>query len=148
MDDKSFDYECQAGVLVNNAAFIELKRRAEHEKLDYYDGMDYSYGAHTIKVTVRDGFYVGIFTYKTSEHGKGTDVLDFDLGKYGPEDIEKFNMINGMKLNRENRFSPYVRITLAKQNGQDDTCEFEIHDKEFNQMIIGIEIVKFEQEGK
>jgi len=110
--------------------------------MEIYDGLNYSYGVHTVKVSLQDGEYKGFFTLEIGGNCKGSEVLDFDIETESQDTIECFKC-TGCTIAR-----PYddngLIVTLTNSSG--DTCDYEIDDAEFMSMVIGIEIIDFQKE--
>lgn len=115
--------------------------------MEKYDGLNYGYGTHTIKVSLQDGPYKGAFTHTIGGNCKGNSVLDFDISDHDKEVVNSFQMID-CKIKRDEEDEDYLLITLTNPSNPEDICESELEDDEFNSMIVGIEIVDFKAEDK
>lgn len=105
-----------------------------------YDGLNNSFGTHTVRVSLQDGEYKGFFDYKISGNCKGIDVLDFDIDNYDKPDLKKLKTY-GMEIDLSGDF-----YTVVLRNEKEDTCEYELDSAELGRMIVAIEIIDFEEE--
>lgn len=108
-----------------------------------YDGLNYSDGKHTIKVTLQDGEYKGYFTYTVGGNCKGFGVLDFDISTDDQDSIEKHYKCHGCMISRPDN-NDYLNVKLTDPNGE--TCDFEVGDDDFMSMVVGVEIIDFKAE--
>lgn len=109
-----------------------------------YDGLNYSYGTHRVRVTLQDGEFKGSFSFEEYGNHKGYNVLEFDIIGCDSDDIKHFNKSKGMKMHRYEEEDDYIYLVLTDVNGE--TCEYELMDEEFMNMITKIEIVSFKEE--
>lgn len=116
-----------------------------------YDGLNYSYGTHRVRVTLQDGEFKGSFSFEEYGNHKGYNVLEFDIIGCDSDDIKHFNKSKGMKMHRYEEEDDYIYLVLTTdvdKNGEFKTCEYELKDSEFMKMITKIEIVSFSKEIK
>lgn len=108
-----------------------------------YDGLRFSFGTHTIKVSLQNKQYKGHFTCKIGGNCKGMNILESCCYE---EQIDE-----AVKTDCEIIVDDdYFIVTLTDPINK-DTCEYELDDSEFREMIVGVEIVEFipeETEGK
>lgn len=100
-----------------------------------YDGLRSSFGTHTVKVSLQNEQYKGHFTYNLGGNCKGMDILE---SCYDEEQIEKA-VKTDCTITAED---DYLIVTLTDPETK-DTCEYELEDREFCRMIVGVEIVDF-----
>ncbi len=100
-------------------------------------------GVHVIKVSLQTDQYKGSFTYEMGGNCKGRTVLDFDIEINDKEDIERFQK-NGCKIERPYN-DEWLLVTLTDPE-TGNTCEHEITDDEFNDMVVGLEIIEFKKD--
>ena len=132
------------GDLIMNAAFIELKRRAEQE-MKFYNGFDCEDGIHTIKVSLQHESFKGSFTYEMGGICKGASVLDFNIETEDEENIAKFKM-HDCSIKRDEYGG--LAVTLTNDTGKTfESLELELDNDNFMNLIIGIEIVEFKEEA-
>jgi len=109
-----------------------------------YDGLNDSNGVHTIKVSLQDGEFKGSFTHEIGGNCKGAELLDFDIQNMDDDEIKDLKK-QGCVIKRPDDDN-YLFVKLTSDAG--DTCDFEVDDDEFQNMIVGIEIIDFKVEGK
>ena len=109
-----------------------------------YDGLDCGYGVHTIKVSLQDGEFKGSFTHTVGGNCKGAALLDFDISTEDGEQIEKFEK-QGCSIKRPDD-DQYLLVTLTDPSGE--TCQAEVDDDEFMNMVVGVEIIDFQAEAE
>lgn len=117
-----------------------------------YDGLNYSYGTHRVRVTLQDGEFKGSFSFEVGGNCKGYNVLEFDIIGCDSDDIKHFNKSKGMKMHRYEEEDDYIYLVLTTDvdnvTGEFKTCEYELRDEEFMKMITKIEIVSFSERTK
>lgn len=107
-----------------------------------YDGLNSSYGTHTIKVSLQDDEYKGSFTYKIGGNCKGISVLSFDVSCEHEKQIAKWKKTDcAIELDYEGN----LIVTLTNPQTK-ETCRYELDDDEFMRMIVGVEIIEFQSE--
>ena len=111
--------------------------------MKYYDGLDVTYGTHTVRVHVQDGNFKGYIDFTIGGNCKGKDVLNFDFEEIDADDIARMELHN---LEIKSAGDGYFYIKIHDDNHMDWTDgEYEAYD--LDNMIVGIEIVSFEPEG-
>lgn len=108
-----------------------------------YDGLNSSFGTTKIKVFFQSGEYKGTMIYEVSGNCKGMNALPRD-GISILENVEtaEFNNMNIIPYDDGNWFA---KIFLTKDLG--DTLEYDLESEaEFEDMIIGMQIIDFEEE--
>lgn len=108
-----------------------------------YDGLNLSYGTHTIKVYLQDKEYQGNFTYRITGNCKGIEVMQFDVSIEDEMQIKKWDKHDCTIELDETTEVLLVTLTNPK-NG--NTCKYELEDDEFMRMVVGIEIVDFQED--
>lgn len=109
-----------------------------------YDSINNSYGTTTIKVLFQVGEYTGSMTYGIGGNCKGLAALPHD----GMSILESLGTakFNGMNI------IPYDDDWFAKivlTNDFKETLEYDVeYESEFEQMIVGMQIIDFEEELK
>jgi len=109
-----------------------------------YDGVNDSWGTTTIKVLFQVWQYKGSMIYTVGGNCKGLEALPHD-GTNILENVEtaKFNGMNIIPFNND----WFARLNLTTENG--DTLEYDAKSEaEFENMIVGIQIINFEEENK
>lgn len=114
--------------------------------MKYYNGLSRSFGKHTIKVSLQNDTYKGAFYFSISGNVKGIDVITCcDTEDIFPEDVEKWKKEN-------------CEIELYETDDEEYCWDVKIGTKEdywhcdcldgsdLAKLIIGIEIVSFEEE--
>lgn len=110
-----------------------------------YDSVNNSYGTTIIKVLFQVGEYTGSLTYEIGGNCKGLDALPHDgmsiLDNLGTAKFEGMNII---PYNIEDDWFAKVFLT----NDFKETLEYDVEsESEFEQMIVGMQIIDFEEES-
>lgn len=95
-------------------------------------------GIHTVRITIQQWEYVGHITYKISGNCKGRDILDFDF-----EDESDDSLLEN-DCNLKFYEDGYISAVLTDEAGNTMKCEEEA--REFNKMIVAVEIIDFVEE--
>lgn len=109
-----------------------------------YDGLNNSYGTHTVRVHLQDDEYKGWVELKLDGNCAGRNVLDVAVTEIGGEDYGK-PKTDGMKITWNYEYNCFAVIL---KNDKGDTCEYEITPAELDNMIVCLEIVDFERRTK
>lgn len=96
-----------------------------------------SYGVHTIEITLQSWEYIGHIRQKVNGNCKGKDMLDFDF------DCEDEFPENDCNLKYHEDWG-YFSATLKDSEG--NTLEVEGDSRDFNKMIVKMEIVDFQKD--
>lgn len=113
--------------------------------METYDCLNYGYGVHTIKVSLQDGEFKGSFTHTIGGNCKGAGLLDFDISVVDQESLKKHYKFIDCKVERPDDDN-YLLVTLTDSSGE--TCQSEVEDDEFQNMIVGVEIIDFKAEAE
>ena len=111
-------------------------------RMKRYDGVNNSFGTTTIKVLFQVNEYKGNMTYEVSGNCKGMSVLPRD-GISILENVEtaKFDSMSITPFDDD----WFARLNLTTENG--DTLEYDVESEtKFEDMIIGMQIIDFEEE--
>lgn len=95
-------------------------------------------GIHTVRITIQSWDYVGHIFQKISGNCKGRNVLDFDF------ECEDADLENDCQLSFDEDQNCFGAV-LKNENGS--TLEVDGSAAEFNDMIVAVEILAFEQRG-
>lgn len=109
-----------------------------------YDGVNYSCGTTTIKVLFQVAEYKGSVTYTVGGNCKGLDVLPHD----GMSIIENLKeaKFEGMNIIPYDDSDWFAKVLLT--NDFKETLEYDVeYEAEFENMIIGVQIINFEEES-
>lgn len=109
-----------------------------------YDSVNNSYGTTTIKVLFQVDEYTGSMTYEIGGNCKGLDALPHDgMSILDNLVTAKFEGMNIIPYNIEDDW--FAKIVLT--NDFKETLEYDAESEtEFEQMIVGMQIVDFEEE--
>lgn len=113
-------------------------------KMKRYDGVNNSFGTTTIKVLFQVDEYKGAMTYKIDGNCKGLDALPRDgMSIIDSMENAKFE---GMSITLFDDDDAWLaQMTLTSDDG--DTLEYDVADEaEFEQMIIGMQIIDFTED--
>ena len=108
-----------------------------------YDGVNYSWGTTTIKVLFQVDEYKGSMTYTIGGNCKGLDVLPHD----GMSIIENLKdaKFEGMNIIPYDDSDWFAKVFLT--NNFKETLEYDVeYEAEFENMIIGMQIINFAEE--
>ena len=108
-----------------------------------YDGVNYSRGTTTIKVLFEVAEYKGSMTYEIGGTCKGLDVLPHD----GMSIIENLKdaKFEGMNIIPYDDSDWFAKVLLT--NDFKETLEYDVeYEAEFENMIIGMQIINFAKE--
>lgn len=100
--------------------------------------LNINWGTHTILITLQQFEYIGHLTVQIGGNCKGRQVLDFNFEYYGDERIESDC---DFKYDEENEI---FYVALKNKNGE--ISEFEGNASDFNDMIVGLEILDYVEE--
>ena len=109
-------------------------------KMENYDGVNNSWGTHTIKVLFQVWQYKGAMMYEIGGNCKGLNALP-SQGADILDNLEtaKFEGISILPFDDNDWFA---KITFTDDNG--DTLEYDVESEaEFEEMIIGMQIIDF-----
>lgn len=110
-----------------------------------YDGVNDSWGTTTIKVLFQVWEYKGAVMYTIGGNCKGLDALPHD-GMSIIENLEDAKFEN-MTITPFDDDEWFAKITFTRDDG--DTLEYDVEsESELEQMIIGLQIIDFEEELK
>ena len=112
-------------------------------KMKNYDGVNNSWGTHTIEVLFQVDQYKGAMTYKIGGNCKGLEALPRD--GMSIIDSMKNAKFEGMSITPFDDDAWLAQMTLTSDDG--DTLEYDVADEaEFEQMIIGMQIIDFTED--
>ena len=114
-------------------------------KMQNYDGVNNSWGTTTIKVLFQVWQYKGSMTYTIGGNCKGLEALPRDgMSIIDSMENAKFD---GMSITPFDDDAWLAQMTLTSDDG--DTLEYDVADEaEFEQMIIGMQIIDFVEDNK
>lgn len=104
-----------------------------------YDGLNDTRGTHRVRVTLQHGEYKGSYTFTTRGNCKGLAVLNPDLDNdavINAQDCKVCDLEDGW----------YQVILTHPETG--DTLETECDDRDFENMVVALEIVDFKEADK
>ena len=98
-------------------------------------------GKHVLKATLQEWDYVGHIVYEMGGNCKGKTILDtFDFYSY--DDVDTF-INNDCKISFDEDYEIFKAILL---NEEGEELEIEGDAKEFNNMIVAIEMLSYDAE--
>lgn len=108
-----------------------------------YDSVNSSYGTTTIKVLFQVEEYKGSMTYEIGGNCKGLDALPHDgMSIIDSLETAKFDGMNIIPFDDDEWFAKIILTNDTK-----DTLEYDVESEaEFEQMIVGMRIIDFEEE--
>ena len=114
-------------------------------KMKNYDGVNNSWGTTTIKVLFQVRQYKGSMTYTVGGNCKGLEALPRD-GLSIIENLESAKF-KGMTITPFDDDEWFAKVVLTADDG--DTLKYDVESEvEFEQMIIGMQIIDFVEEMK
>lgn len=100
-------------------------------------------GVHVIQITLQDEGYFGHITQRIGGNCHGLNMLDFDFEN--ETDFTNSACSNDCQLSYDEEYDVFTAI-LSDENG--NTLSVEGDFREFNNMIVKLEIIGFESEQK
>lgn len=94
-------------------------------------------GIHTVEVTLQQWGYIGHLTIKISGNCKGREVLDYDFECEDGENVE-----SDCDFKYDDEYDIFLAIL---KDEAENTLEVEGDAREFNQMIVKVEIMDFKE---
>lgn len=114
--------------------------------IDYYDP-NIRMGVHTVRITFMLWDYVGHIAYEVGGNTRGTNALKYSfLDEYTQDDIDDLPENDCQFAVHDRRDSPGdLYYTAVLTNVEGDTLEMEIDDCDIDDVIVCLEIVKYER---
>lgn len=104
-----------------------------------YDGLNDTRGTHSVRVTLQHGEYKGSYIFTIGGNCKGLTVLTSDLNNdafIDARDCKVYELEDGW----------YQVILTHPETG--DTLETECDNRDFENMIVALEIIDFKEADK
>ncbi len=112
--------------------------------MDNYKNENYSYGWHTIEVTLQMGEYKGTFTTQLGGNCKGGSVLENFCSLEGFEEDGVLENKCNLTISEDDDGDYWFSCTLVDESG--DECKYEDEINCLSNLIVGIKIISFEED--